>query len=140
MARPSKIDKIDQTQFEKLCALQCNKGEIAGFFDVSDDSIDRYCKKVYGESFAVVLDKKSSHGKIGLRRAQFKLAEKNAAMAIFLGKNYLGQKDVVENTNNEALDKLDDILASVRSNAAAVVAQNESEGDGNESSVHSETE
>ena len=29
-----------------------------------------------------------------LRRSQFKLAEKNAAMAIFLGKQYLGQKDI----------------------------------------------
>ena len=28
-----------------------------------------------------------------MRRSQFKLAEKNAAMAIFLGKQYLGQKD-----------------------------------------------
>ncbi|HSE24819.1 MAG TPA: hypothetical protein VLB68_24370 [Pyrinomonadaceae bacterium] len=28
-----------------------------------------------------------------LRRAQFNLAKKNASMAIFLGKNYLGQSD-----------------------------------------------
>jgi hypothetical protein len=30
---------------------------------------------------------------MSLRRAQFKLAETNASMAIFLGKQYLGQKD-----------------------------------------------
>ena len=29
-----------------------------------------------------------------MRRAQFRLAQKNAAMAIFLGKQWLGQKDM----------------------------------------------
>lgn len=123
MARPSKIDKIDQIQFEKLCVLQCTKGEIAGFFDVSEDSIDRFCKKYYGESFAVVLSKKSAHGKISLRRSQFKLAEKSAAMAIFLGKNYLGQKDSFEEVDTTALDKLDDILKGIHDNAANSVQQ-----------------
>ncbi len=33
-------------------------------------------------------------GKVSLRRAQFKLAETNASMAIFLGKLYLGQRNV----------------------------------------------
>lgn len=32
-------------------------------------------------------------GKTSLRRTQFRLAEKNASMAIFLGKNYLDQTD-----------------------------------------------
>ena len=30
---------------------------------------------------------------ISLRRSQFKLAEKNATMAIWLGKQYLGQRN-----------------------------------------------
>lgn len=123
MARPSKIATIDQIQFEKLCGLQCSKGEIAGFFDVSEDSIDRYCKKNYGESFAVVLSKKSAQGKISLRRAQFKLAERSAAMAIFLGKNYLGQKDNIEEVDTTAIDKLDSILKGIQENAAAAVQQ-----------------
>jgi len=33
-------------------------------------------------------------GKISLRRAQFELAKKSTPMAIFLGKNYLHQRDV----------------------------------------------
>ena len=33
-------------------------------------------------------------GLISLRRMQFQLAEKSAAMAIFLGKQHLGQQDV----------------------------------------------
>lgn len=34
-------------------------------------------------------------GRVGLRRKQMRLADSNASMAIFLGKQMLGQKDVV---------------------------------------------
>ena len=91
MARP-RIE-IDQTQFEKLCGLQCTLDEIAGWFGCSEDTIELFCKRTYGERFTDVYAKKRCFGKISLRRAQWKLAEKNAAMAIFLGKNYLGQSD-----------------------------------------------
>ena len=33
---------------------------------------------------------------MSLRRSQFRLAENNATMAIWLGKQYLGQKDVAD--------------------------------------------
>lgn len=89
MARPRK--EIDQGEFEKLCALQCTKSEIAGFFDVSEDTIERWCKRTYKESFAVVFANKRSGGKISLRRLQFRLAEKDSRMAIWLGKQYLEQ-------------------------------------------------
>lgn len=93
IARPRA--EIKQDEFEKLCGLQCTKEEIADWFNVSDDTIERWCKRTYHESFAVVFSKKRSKGKISLRRAQFKLAEKNAAMAIWLGKQYLGQTEKV---------------------------------------------
>lgn len=48
-------------------------------------------REVFG-SFA----QKRGAGKISLRRSQWRLAEKNASMAIWLGKQYLGQRDVVE--------------------------------------------
>ena len=41
---------------------------------------------------------------MSLRRNQFKLAEKSAAMAIFLGKNYLGQTDRFEQIVTEVED------------------------------------
>lgn len=85
--------QIDQTEFEKLCALQCTREEIAGFFNCSEDTIERWCGREYGETFAVVFAKKRVGGKISLRRSQFRLAEKSAAMAIWLGKNYLDQHD-----------------------------------------------
>ena len=91
MARP-KI-QIDAAEFEKLCSLQCTLDEIAGWFNCSPDTIERWCKRTYGNTFKQVYDLKSMAGRISLRRAQFKLAAKSAPMAIFLGKNYLGQTD-----------------------------------------------
>lgn len=88
--------QINQTEFEKLCQLQCTKEEIAGWYNCSEDTIERWCNSTYGASFAVVFAQKRAGGKISLRRAQFELAKKNAAMAIFLGKNLLGQKDQQE--------------------------------------------
>lgn len=94
MARPRK--EIDQKDFESLCALQCTREEICGFFDISEKTLDSWCKRTYGQSFSLVFNQKRGKGKISLRRAQFRLAEKNANMAIWLGKQWLGQKDTVE--------------------------------------------
>ncbi len=94
MARPHK--EIDQNSFEKLCGLQCTEDEICDFFDTTRKTIDAWCKRTYKASFSTVFEQKRGVGKISLRRMQWKLAEKNAAMAIFLGKNILGQSDTVK--------------------------------------------
>lgn len=113
--RPKK--EINQELFEKLCGIMCTEEEIANVFDCSVDTINRFCKDRYEMTFAEAYKKFSAAGKASLRRYQFKLAQKNASMAIFLGKNYLGQTDHVEYQDNAALEKLDDILKSVRENA-----------------------
>lgn len=106
MARPKK--NIDAEQFQKLCGLQCTLEEIAGFFDCSQDTIERWCRREHGVGFADIYKKYSSVGKISLRRAQMKLAEKSAAMAIFLGKQYLGQNDIgsVSTAGNGVLESI----------------------------------
>lgn len=93
MARPP--IEIDEKNFESLCGLQCTLTEIADFFSCSEDTIERWCKRTYKENFAETFKKHSGKGRISLRRAQFRLAEKNASMAIWLGKQYLGQSDSV---------------------------------------------
>lgn len=110
--KPAKI--IDPVQFENLCKMQCTLVEIASWFDCSEDTIERWCKKTYKMKFKDCLAKFGASGLISLRRAQFKLAEKNVAMAIFLGKNYLGQRDNPETTNDEALEKLDEVLKEIK--------------------------
>lgn len=113
--RPRK--EIKQESFEKLCALFCTEEEIAGFFDCSVDTIERWAARTYGKSFADVYAEKRQGGKISLRRAQFRLAEKSAAMAIFLGKNYLGQTDNPDSSTDEMLLKLDEVLAQIKGDA-----------------------
>lgn len=106
MARPHK--EIDQKNFESLCGLQCTLEEICGFFGVTDKTLDGWCKRTYGTSFSEVFKQKRGAGKISLRRSQFRLAEKSANMAIWLGKQYLGQKDEVhfETDNKVNIDPL----------------------------------
>lgn len=94
MGRPLK--SFDVKVFEGLCHIQCTLSEIAGVMDLSDDTIERRCKELYGCTFAEVFKQKRAGGLISLRRAQFRLAESNATMGIWLGKQYLDQKDKLE--------------------------------------------
>ena len=111
MARPLK--EIDKKQFENLCGLQCTKEEICSFFELTDKTLETWCKREYGLGFSEVFRQKRGKGKISLRRAQFRLAEKNANMAIWLGKQYLDQKDRIEDGNKDALAKLDEVLKEI---------------------------
>ncbi len=101
-----------KAQFEGLCRIQCTEEEICGVLNCDDATLCRWCKTVYGRTFADVYKEKRQGGKASLRRQQFKIAETNATMSIWLGKQYLGQSDnpvVVETT---ALDKLCDVLST----------------------------
>lgn len=91
MGRPKKY--INKKLFENLCAIQCTQEEICSVLDVCDETLTRWCKETYGMYFSEVFKQKRLEGKTSLRRKQWKLAEKNATMAIWLGKQYLGQKD-----------------------------------------------
>ncbi len=106
MGRPRK--EFDKDLFIELCNIQCTLTEIAGCFRCNVDTVTDWCKREFGETFSEVFKKYSQDGKISLRRAQFRLAERNAPMAIFLGKQYLGQKDNVdsEEDNEELLKEL----------------------------------
>lgn len=115
IGRPRK--EIKRENFEKLCSMMCTQEEICGFFGVTDKTLNRWCKENYNATFSEAFKVYSADGKISLRRHQFKLAEKSAAMAIFLGKQYLGQRDNIEIEDSRALDRLDEILAGVKANA-----------------------
>lgn len=115
MARPLK--EINQETFEKLCGLLCTEEEICAVLDVTDKTLSSWCRRTYGKSFSEIYRIKSKAGLISLRRAQFKLAQKSAAMAIFLGKNYLGQRDSFQFEDQEALARLDAILKSMTDEA-----------------------
>lgn len=110
MGRP--LIEINQEDFEKLCGMQCTIVEIAGFFNCSEDTIDRWCKRTYGETFALVFKKKSAKGKISVRRKQFQVAESgNPTMLIWLGRQYLGQTEYQEvslsSDTNDVISEID---------------------------------
>jgi len=89
--------KIDWIQFDKLCHIQCTAREIAAWFDTSVDTIERRVKAEHGVKFAEYYAEKKKKGLISLRRLQYQAAEKGSnAMLIWLGKQYLGQKDKTE--------------------------------------------
>lgn len=111
MARPQK--EIDKKMFEGLCGIQCTQEEICNVLDVSDKTLQSWCRKTYGEGFSEVFAKKRNVGKISLRRAGFELAKKNAAVHIFYAKNFLGMTDQPSLVDVTALDKLDDILEGI---------------------------
>lgn len=83
--RPKKV--IDYVAVEKLSMLMCTEEEIANYLDISVRTLQR------DKEFCRIYKKGLDFGKMSLRRSQFKLAEKSPAMAIFLGKQYLGQSD-----------------------------------------------
>ena len=115
---------IDREQFEKLCALQCTEEEIASWFHCSVDTIERFCKREYKDlvegnpTFAEVYKNFSVDGKISLRRYQFKMAEHNVSMAIWLGKQWLGQREqqelIIDRSADETIKEMDEYFTKQR--------------------------
>lgn len=103
--RPKK--EIDKKMFENMCAIQCTKEEICGVLGIDEKTLTRWCKETYNEGFSDVQKRKAQPGKMSLRRIQFKLAEKNATMAIWLGKQYLNQREPEQEIGHN-IGKVDD--------------------------------
>ena len=83
---------IDLVELEKLCSIQCTDEEIAAFFGVTSRTIANKRRK---PEYAEAMKRGKAKGCVSVRRAQFRLIEKgNAQMAIWLGKQMLGQRDV----------------------------------------------
>lgn len=87
-------------EFEKLCGMQCTQEEICGWFGFSITTLNRRCREHYKSNFEGVYKKYSQDGKISIRRWQYKHMEKNPAMAMFLGKVVLGQRENAELTRD----------------------------------------
>ena len=98
MARPEA--KIDLTELEKLYNMQCTDEEIAAFFGVNKRTIERRRKVA---KFRDIMDRAKAKGRVSVRRHLFRQAAgNNVAAAIFLAKNLLGYRDVV-NTEHTGL-------------------------------------
>lgn len=108
--RPRKILTEDALKLiESLAHIMCTEEEIASILGASVDTLLNNDNK---ELFRTAIEKGKQGGKASLRREQWKLAQKgNASMLIWLGKQWLGQTDKVEQTTSfEDLTPLADLI------------------------------
>jgi len=92
------LKQFSKEVFEGLCGIMCTQDEICNVLRTTDKTLSGWCMREYGSDFSETYKRFSAQGKMTLRRYQFKLAQKSAAMAIFLGKQYLGQRDNPEDS------------------------------------------
>tara|TARA_Y100001972_G_scaffold52089_1_gene63790 strand:- start:4503 stop:4868 length:366 start_codon:yes stop_codon:yes gene_type:complete len=105
---------IDITQLESLSALNCTMPEIAAFFKVPLRTLeDRYTND---PNVRAAIDQGREVGKLSVRRKQMQIMNDhdNPTMAIWLGKQLLGQRDkhdvVTEDKSSQALSEAFNIL------------------------------
>lgn len=101
---PPKKKQIDYAQLDKLCAIQCTGEECAAFLGMDYDTLNNRLKEDGGAGFSDYYAQKSAGGKVSLRRKQYQKAveEGNPTMLIWLGKQWLGQKDGIEQETADA--------------------------------------
>lgn len=109
------LNEEGKQMVEILAGYLCTDEEIAGTLKTSVDVLTNGNNR---EAFSEAKKKGIAKAKVSIRRNQMKLSEKSAAMAIFLGKNYLGQRDSVEYEDRESIARLDAILAGMKHAAA----------------------
>jgi hypothetical protein len=98
VARPKL--KIDVGELERLATLQCTDEEIAAYLGISVRTLQRRLKIA---KLREVVEAARAKGRASVRRILFRLANNgNVAAAIFLAKNLLGYRDVV-NTEHTGL-------------------------------------
>ena len=90
LGRP-KIE-IEIETLVKLAALHCTQEEAASWLGIGEKTLRRRLKE---DKYKEAWELGWSQGLVSLRRTQWKLAQVKPVMAIFLGKQYLGQKDEV---------------------------------------------
>lgn len=113
--------EFNQRQFADLVSIGCEQDEICWFFrdengkPANKDTLSRWCKRTYGLNFQ---EYRKENGlmrlKIELRKNQLDLSKKSAAMAIWLGKQYLNQRDCLEYEDRESIERLDAILREMK--------------------------
>jgi hypothetical protein len=98
--RPRK--EIDWDEVRRLAEIQCTQEEVASVLGVALSTLKQY------PQFSAIHKEGSEAGRKSLRRLQWDKANSgNTAMLIWLGKQYLGQRDRVDHT---VAERPEDIL------------------------------
>lgn len=92
------MPEFDWDQFESLCRCQATIEEIAAVMNTPKSTIESRVKTKYKAAFSEVLKRLAGEIQVSLRRRQIQAAlnekQDNNTMLIWLGKQYLGQRDV----------------------------------------------
>lgn len=86
---------VKTKDIEKMARLQCTMREAAAFLGIRVHQFKSLLAR--DEKARDAWERGLMMGRISLRRKQMRLAGGNASMAQFLGKNILGQRDVLTN-------------------------------------------
>jgi hypothetical protein len=81
-------------EIHKLAMLACTQAEVAAFLGCGLSTLSRYL--IEDVEAGASWEGGMAEARISLRRKQFRLADRSAGMAIWLGKQMLGQVDQVE--------------------------------------------
>lgn len=88
-----KADEATLGQIRNLAGIFCTQDEAGAVLGVSRQTFNRFLNSEPAAQEA--WDFGQDTGRASLRRMQWRHADKNPTMAIFLGKNYLGQRSEV---------------------------------------------
>jgi hypothetical protein len=102
MGRPKA--NIDWVKVDNFLRAQCDGVGIAGIIGIHPNTLYLAVEKKYNIGFSEYSAKKKAEGRELLRANQFKMAmEGDRTMNIWLGKQYLGQRDKSEVEQNTTI-------------------------------------
>ena len=109
---PAKLTPDLETlkQIGLMARVHCTEQEMANIFGVSTAAFSDF-RNMYPE-VRETISKNRDQGRLSLRHKQFQMAleQDNTQMAIWLGKQYLGQSDKTHTENNVNLNVLKSIM------------------------------
>lgn len=98
---PHKVKNIDIEEVQKLAAMQCTTEEIAAFFDVSSDTIER--------NFAAIIKKGRAKGRMSMKRQLFqKVQQGDLGALIWWGKQFAGMAEKTDTRTRMQIEQLSD--------------------------------
>ena len=94
--------------FERCASMMMSCSDIAYVMRISPATLDKRCSEEYGVGAKEASAMFASNGRMRILEAQFRHAD-NPVMAIWLGKQYLGQKDRQESEVSESITIVNDV-------------------------------
>ncbi|MEI7998671.1 MAG: hypothetical protein WCH62_04110 [Candidatus Omnitrophota bacterium] len=101
-------DEITLQRIADMAYLNASEAEMSACLGVNQGTFIEFKKN--NPEVAQLMESAANEGKLSLRRTQFKMAENNTQMAIFLGKNLLNQSEKISSENNVNVNVLKSLM------------------------------